>query len=103
MMQAGVSPSAPMLTPRQDRLEAAIARVFLARGTRSQLRDAVYQLVDLFRVQGVSPDVGIRIISDVSARAALASSGPGDADDGEHGDRLTLVGEWAAHRYARDD
>jgi hypothetical protein len=103
MFPESVSTSALLLTPRQDRLESAIARVLRARGTRSELREVVYQLADLFRLQGVPPAQGIMRIEDVATRASLTATDIGQAVGDAPADRLTLIARWATHRYSRAD
>src|SRR4051812_46539578 len=57
------------LTPRQDRIEATIERVLRAGGTRSELRDAVYQYADHARLQQVPPERMVSMVKAVAMRA----------------------------------
>ena len=94
---------ATVLTPRQDRLEAAIRHAFQVRSTRSDLRDAVHQLVDLFRLQQIPVERGIEMIMSIAARAVRTG---GDTDSGAVDfplDRLRLIEHWSAQRYVRGD
>lgn len=97
------SATALLLTPRQDRLERAIVQALRSRATRSELRDAVYQLADLFRLQGIAPDDGVSRIRAVAMRAATTmtetSSPAGDAP----AERVANIVEWARRRYTRSD
>ena len=50
------------LTPRQDRIEAAIERVLRARGTRSELRELVHQFADSRGIGGPAlPGAGLSL------------------------------------------
>jgi hypothetical protein len=91
------------LTPRQDRIEAAIERVLRAGGTRSELRDAIHEFADHARLQQIPPE---RVISMVKAVAMRAST---DADARSHSvgesfaDRLAMIVRWCTARYYRVD
>jgi hypothetical protein len=103
MFSESVSATLPLLTPRQDRLEAAVVQALRARGTRNELREAVYQLVDLFRLQRIPPAPGIARITDVAVRAARGSTNTEGAPGDSTIDRLTLIARWATLRYSRGD
>lgn len=103
------SPFRAVLTPRQDRFEERLVRAIANDGPRSVMRDAVHQLVDHLRLQGVPASRGLAIVLDVASRG---SRKPGDDARGEHrqsmrplgpSDCLTLVSQWAAARYGRAD
>jgi hypothetical protein len=90
-----------LLTPRQDRIEAALLRTLRANGTRSELRASVYELVDLLRIQGMSFQRALDAVKAVAARAGVAML----ADDGAAGDsladRMVLIANWCSARYGR--
>ena len=94
--------TAPVLTPRQDRLEATIVRALRTGGTRSELREAVYELVDLFRLQGIPAARGVALVMQTAARGARTdlprADRPADAEDW-----LRLVASWSERRYTRSD
>lgn len=92
------------LTPRQDRIEAAIQRVLRAGGTRSELRELVHQFADLARLQGIPPERAIARVEEVAARAAdvmvpRAVVAVGDSAS----DRLAMIVQWCTARYFRAD
>ena len=91
------------LTPRQDRIESTIERVLRAGGTRSELRDAVYQFADHVRMQQVPLE---RVLMQLKAIAMRALSGRVEATDsvGESmADRLVMMVRWCTARYDRVD
>jgi hypothetical protein len=103
MFPEDVSIHTTVLTPRQDRLERAIAMAMRRRSPRSALRASVQQLVDLFRLQEVPPERGVTRIRALVARAALAA-GPDDSPaELALDERLALVVQWATQRYHRAD
>jgi hypothetical protein len=90
------------LTPRQDRIEAAIERVLRAGGTRSELRDAVYEFADFARIQRIPPERAVAMVKSVAMRAApSASVSPAVGDS--MADRLTMIVRWCTARYYRVD
>lgn len=97
----------PALTPRQDRLESAMAAALRNRSTRSDLRTSVVKLVDLFRLQGIPPEAGITRVRTVAAHAAAAMPSVADLGGEAAGDapeeRVALVVGWATERYHRAD
>lgn len=96
--------SAPVLTPRQDRLEAAILHGIRTRTTRSELRESVQHLVDLFRLQGVPAEDGVNRVQVLAARATMDSGqGQQDAAGDTPAERMALVVQWARRRYGRAD
>lgn len=107
MFSHDTSIQSPAMTPRQDRLEGAIAAALRNRGTRSELRTVVGQLIDLFRLQGIPPEIGIMRVRMVAARATEAMGGLPGAGDEAAGDapeeRVALVVRWASERYHRAD
>jgi hypothetical protein len=88
------------LTPRQDRIEASIDRVLRAGGTRTELRELVYQYADLARVQGIAPERALSAVKRIVERASLAVSGAVGESPAE---RLALVVRWCTARYYRAD
>jgi hypothetical protein len=89
------------LTPRQDRIEAALDRVLRARGTRTELRELVYQYADLARVQGIAPERALAAVKRIVERASLAVHGSAAGDSAA--ERLALVVRWCTARYYRAD
>jgi hypothetical protein len=89
------------LTPRQDRIEAALDRVLRAGGTRTELRELVYQYADLARVQGIAPERALIAVKRIVERASLAVSGSAAGDSAA--ERLALVVRWCTARYYRAD
>jgi hypothetical protein len=89
------------LTPRQDRIEAALDRVLRAGGTRTELRELVYQYADLARVQGIAPERALIAVKRIVERASLAVSGGAAGDSAA--ERLALVVRWCTARYYRAD
>jgi hypothetical protein len=89
------------LTPRQDRIEAAIDRVVRAGGTRTELRDLVYQYADLARVQGIAPERALVAVKRLVERASVALNGSAAGDSAA--ERLALVVRWCTARYYRAD
>lgn len=91
------------LTPRKDRLESALARGLREGATRSELRETVYQLVDLYRLQGLPAPRGIHEIVAAAARAVPAGMSRADRTAESLDDRLALIESWSRRRYARAD
>jgi hypothetical protein len=91
------------LTPRQDRIEAAIERVLRAGGTRSELRDLVYQYADLARMQQIPPERAIIMVKAVAMRAASSAAASSLAVGDSLADRLAMVVRWCTARYYRVD
>lgn len=91
------------LTPRQDRIEAAIERILRAGGTRSELRDAVYEYADHARMQQVPPERVITMVKAVAMRASSGASVGSDAVGDSLADRLTMIVRWCTARYYRVD
>jgi hypothetical protein len=91
------------LTPRLDRIEASIERVLREGGTRSQLREAVYQFADYARIQQIPPERAVTMVKAMAARGAslatVASSAVGDSLP----DRLAMIVRWCTARYYRVD
>jgi hypothetical protein len=103
-----VDPDLPLyanrpLTPRQDRIEATIERVLRAGGTRSELRDAVYQFADHARMQQIPPDRAIAMVKAVAMRAQPPSTADTAAVGDSMADRLAMIVRWCAARYYRVD
>ena len=92
------------LTPRQDRIEAAIIDALRAGGTRSELREHVCQLADLLRIQGVSADGAFTVIRSLGQRATPWMNTRGKPAVGDSPtDRITMMVRWMAARYSRAD
>src|SRR5689334_10706111 len=91
------------LTPRQDRIEAAIERVLREGGPRSELREAVHQFADHARMQQIPAERVITMIKAVAMRASPAmrhaSTSAGDSLD----ERLAMIVRWCTARYYRVD
>jgi hypothetical protein len=91
------------LTPRQDRIEAAIERVLRAGGTRSELRELVQQFADHARIQQIPVERTIVMIKAVAMRAASSPAArPSTAGD-SFDERLELIVRWCTARYYRVD
>jgi hypothetical protein len=95
--------TSPGLTPRQDRLEAKVALAIASGSPRSTLRDAVVQLVDHLRLQGVPASRGVATITEAAARAANAVGSDRARAASLPIDWATLVSSWASARYSRAD
>jgi hypothetical protein len=91
------------LTPRQDRIEAAIERVLRAGGTRSELRDVVYQYADHARMQQVPPERAILMVKAVAMRAASSAAAGSSAAGDSMAERLAMIVRWCTARYYRVD
>jgi hypothetical protein len=92
------------LTPRQDRIEAAIVRLLGEGASRSSLRDAVHAYADLQRGQGVAPERAIARLKAVANRAtpAIAVRAPRSVGESAE-DRMSMVVRWCVARYFRAD
>lgn len=91
------------LTPRQDRIESTIERVLRAGGTRSELREAVYQFADHARMQQVPPERAIMRLKAVAMRALPGRERVPDAVGESMADRLVMIVRWCTARYYRVD
>ncbi len=91
------------LTPRQDRIEAAIERVLRAGGTRSELRELVYQFADHARMQQIPVERAISMVKDVAMRASSATATRSMAVGDSMSDRLAMIVRWCTARYYRVD
>ncbi|NUO39005.1 MAG: hypothetical protein HOQ17_13290 [Gemmatimonadaceae bacterium] len=91
------------LTPRQDRIEAAIERVLREGGPRSELREAVHEFADHARMQQIPVERVITMIKSVAMRASpamrRAPTSAGDSLD----ERLAMIVRWCTARYYRVD
>ena len=103
MLSYDASMQIAALTPRQDRLEGAIAAALRNRSTRSDLRSTVTQLVDLFRLQSVPPETGVMRIRTVAVRASVALAQSDMAAGDSAAERVAMVVRWATERYDRGD
>lgn len=92
-----------MLTPRQDRIEAAIERVLRAGGTRSQLREAVYQFADHARMQQVPAERAIMSVKAIAMRASPQAFDRSTPVGDSLADRLAMIVRWCTSRYYRVD
>ena len=91
------------LTPRQDRIEAAIERVLRARGTRSELRELVQEFADHARIQQIPLERALTTVKAVAMRAASSgAAAPSTAGDSLE-ERITLILRWCTARYYRVD
>lgn len=103
-MNAQVGTSTSPLTPRQDRIEAAIEAVLRAGGTRSELRSLVYQFADLSRIQGMPVEHATQLVCELGERAAPHIAARGSTSVGDSAaDRVAMMAGWCAHRYKRAD
>ena len=91
------------LTPRQDRIESTIQRVLSSGGTRSELRDAVYQYADHVRMQQVPPERALQQLKAVAMRSMPHQSEAFQAVGDSLADRLTMMVRWCTARYYRVD
>jgi hypothetical protein len=106
-----VDPELPLyanrpLTPRQDRIEASIVRVLRAGGTRSELREAVYEFADFARMQQIPPERAVSMVKTVAMRAAAsaATAATGTLAVGDSlADRMAMIVRWCTARYYRVD
>ncbi len=95
---------APVLTPRQDRLEAAVISVLRTGGTRSSLRTSVEEFADYARLRDISPDRALAALGAIALRAMPDGSSRGEPAVGESmPDRLTMMARWLSARYHRAD
>jgi hypothetical protein len=92
------------LTPRQDRIEARIVALLRTGATRSMLRDAIHELADLLRMQGVPPERAIARLKGLVEQALPAIAAREPLSVGDTGaDRMGMVVRWCTARYFRDD
>ena len=91
------------LTPRLDRIEAAIERVLRAGGTRSELRELVNQYADYARMQQIPPERAITMVKAVAMRAASSAAARTFAVGDSMADRLAMIVRWCTARYYRVD
>ena len=91
------------LTPRQDRIEATIERVLRSGGTRSELRDAVYQFADHARMQQIPPERAISMVKAVAMRASPQAFTTAPSVGESLPDRLAMIVRWCTTRYYRVD
>jgi hypothetical protein len=100
--QENLASTSRPLTSRQDRIEAAIDRVLRAGGTRTELRELVYQYADLARVQGIPPERAISAIQAIAQRSAMATDASAAVGDSA-ADRIAMIVRWCTTRYYRAD
>lgn len=95
--------SAPLST-RQHRIQAAIEMVLRAGGTRSELRDLVYQFADFSRIQGLPVEHATQLVSELGERAAPHIAARGFTAVGDSvADRVAMMARWCELRYKRAD
>lgn len=93
-----------MLTPRQDRIEAAIVAALCAGCTRSTLRALVEQFSDHARLRGMPLDDSLAHLKAISLRSGPALVADSVAIVGESlADRITMMARWLRARYLRAD
>ena len=104
MHELQIGGHAAALTPRQDRLEAAIVAALRANGTRSELRELVDRLSDLFRMTSVPLEHAIGAVRALGIRAAPDMLAQGSTVVGESpDDRMLMMVRWCSLRYLRGD
>jgi hypothetical protein len=91
------------LTPRLDRIEASIERVLRAGGTRSELRDAVYQFADYARMERIPLERAVTMVKAVAMRAASSAAAASSIVGDSLADRLAMIVRWCTARYYRVD
>src|SRR3954463_7264297 len=91
------------LTPRQDRIEAAIERVLRTGGTRSELREVVQQFADHARMQQIPVERTVAMIKAVAMRGATSATQWPPAAGDSFEERLALIVRWCTARYYRVD
>jgi hypothetical protein len=91
------------LTPRQDRIEAAIAHELRSGGTRSALREAVHRYADHARMQQVPLERAIAMVTAVAARSLPMVDDAAAAVGESPADRLESIVRWFTARYYRVD
>jgi len=97
-------PSTIALTPRQDRLEAEITALLSGGSSRSELREAVYQLADALRTQRIGVERAVALAHALVERAAPAMAARGPLAVGAApADCAEMMERWIATRYRRAD
>ena len=91
------------LTPRQDRIEAAIEGVLRAGGTRSELRELVQQFADHARIQQVPLERALAMVKAVALRAGSSSAAWSSTAGESFDERLAMIVRWCTARYYRVD
>lgn len=91
------------LTPRQDRIEAAIERVLRKGGTRSELREAVQEFADHARLQQIPAERAVSMVKAVAMRAASSAAAWSSTAGESFDERLALIVRWCTARYYRVD
>ena len=89
------------LTPRQDRIEESLIRLLSLQSTRSQVREVVYELADLHRLQGLSADRAIGQLKSVVQRGLFASARRSDLTAGIATETMAMVVRWYQQRFTR--
>ena len=90
----------PVLTPRQDRLKAAIFEVLRAGGTRSELRELVEQFSDYLQMQDVPLEHALSVLRELGSSATPFMNVHGTPAVGDSAvDRTAMMIRWCADRY----
>lgn len=87
----------------QDRIERTIVDRLQAGATRSELRDAVYRLVDLLRLQQISRAGVLSTLAAVTGRARFTTPDLEPTSWNSHADDRALIEHWGAVRFDRAD
>lgn len=104
MTDAEIAGTIRPLTPRQDRLEAAIIGQLRIGGTRNSLRVLVEEFADHSRVRGTPVDSALGSLKALALRAGPELAARGDLVVGESiADRITMMARWLRSRYVRAD
>lgn len=104
MTDAEIAGTIRPLTPRQDRLEAAIIGALRAGGTRSSLRVLVEEFADHARLRGTPEDSALVSLKALALRAGPELAARADVVVGESiADRITMMARWLRSRYVRAD
>ena len=91
------------LTPRQDRLQAAIVEVLRTSGTRSELRELVGLFADHMQMQEIPLDRATGVLEKLGARATPFMNRFGSPAVGDSpADRIAMMVRWCAERYRAD-
>ena len=104
MTNMGIAGSTPLLTPRQDRIEAQMVAVLRRGGTRSSLRVVVDEFADFARLQGIPPESALSVVRSLAQRAVPEMDARGDSAVGDSAaDRVAMMVRWFKSRYHRAD
>ena len=104
MTDAEIAGTIQPLSPRQDRLEAAIIGALRTGGTRSSLRVLVEEFADRARVRGTSEESALATLKALALRAGPELAARVNGVVGESiADRITMMARWLRSRYVRAD